>query len=34
MKERMKVPKKRPVADFLPTVTITAKNLATEEFEK
>ena len=30
MKERLDVPKNRPLADFLPTVTITAKNLATE----
>lgn len=30
MKEKLNVPKKRPLADFLPTVTITAKNLATE----
>jgi len=30
MKERLSVPKTRPLADFLPTVTITAKNLATE----
>ncbi len=30
MKEKLKVPKNRPMADFLPTVTITAKNLATE----
>jgi len=30
MKERMEVPDTRPLADFLPTVTITAKNLATE----
>lgn len=30
MKQRMSVPEKRPLADFLPTVTITAKNLATE----
>lgn len=30
MKEKLKVPKARPLADFLPTVTITAKNLATE----
>lgn len=30
MKNRMNVPKGRPLADFLPTVTITAKNLATE----
>jgi len=27
---RLDVPEKRPLADFLPTVTITAKNLATE----
>lgn len=30
MKNRLEVPKNRPLADFLPTVTITAKNLATE----
>ncbi len=30
MKSRMGVPKSRPLADFLPTITITAKNLATE----
>jgi DNA-damage-inducible protein D len=30
MKERLGVPQKRPLADFLPTITITAKNLATE----
>ena len=30
MKEKLLVPKSRPLADFLPTVTITAKNLATE----
>lgn len=30
MKHQLKVPKNRPVADFLPTITITAKNLATE----
>ncbi|MCE2706883.1 MAG: DNA damage-inducible protein D [Proteobacteria bacterium] len=30
MKEQLGVPKSRPLADFLPTVTITAKNLATE----
>lgn len=30
MKTRMNVPQSRPLADFLPTVTITAKNLATE----
>jgi DNA-damage-inducible protein D len=30
MKTRMEVPENRPLADFLPTVTITAKNLATE----
>lgn len=30
MKARMNVPAKKPLADFLPTVTITAKNLATE----
>lgn len=30
MKENLSVPKSRPLADFLPTVTIAAKNLATE----
>lgn len=30
MKNRLEVPEHRPLADFLPTVTITAKNLATE----
>jgi DNA-damage-inducible protein D len=30
MKERLEIPENRPLADFLPTVTITAKNLATE----
>lgn len=30
MKDRLNMPKNRPLADFLPTVTITAKNLATE----
>ena len=30
MKRRLDLPEKRPLADFLPTVTITAKNLATE----
>lgn len=30
MKERLGVANSRPLADFLPTVTITAKNLATE----
>lgn len=30
MKQQLNVPKARPLADFLPTVTITAKNLATE----
>lgn len=30
MKSRLEVPNKRPLADFLPTVTIAAKNLATE----
>ncbi len=30
MKAKLKVPKKRSMADFLPTITITAKNLATE----
>lgn len=30
MKEKLSVPSGRVLADFLPTVTITAKNLATE----
>ena len=30
MKNKLKVPQNRPIADFLPTITITAKNLATE----
>ncbi|MDP7181225.1 MAG: DNA damage-inducible protein D [Candidatus Woesearchaeota archaeon] len=30
MKKKLGVPKNRPMADFLPTITITAKNLATE----
>jgi DNA-damage-inducible protein D len=30
MKKRMKVPQSKPLADFLPTVTIAAKNFATE----
>ena len=30
MKSRLNMPKSRPLADFLPTITITAKNLATE----
>ena len=30
MKTKLAIPKERPLADFLPTVTITAKNLATE----
>jgi len=30
MKDKLRVPNARPLADFLPTVTITAKNLATE----
>lgn len=30
MKEKLGIPESRPLADFLPTVTITAKNLATE----
>jgi len=30
MKNKLKIPANRPMADFLPTVTITAKNLATE----
>jgi len=28
MKNKLKIPQKRPLADFLPTITITAKNLA------
>lgn len=30
MKKKLNLPKNRPLADFLPTVTIAAKNLATE----
>lgn len=30
MKKRLRIPNNRPLADFLPTITITAKNLATE----
>ena len=30
MKNKLNIPNKRPLADFLPTVTIAAKNLATE----
>ena len=30
MKEKLSMPSNRPLADFLPTVTIAAKNLATE----
>lgn len=30
MKNRLEIPEKRPLADFLPTVTIAAKNFATE----
>ena len=30
MKEHLGVQEKRPLADFLPTLTIAAKNLATE----
>lgn len=30
MKYRLNIPQKRPLADFLPTVTIAAKNFATE----
>ena len=30
MKNKLKLPQNRPIADFLPTITITAKNLATE----
>ena len=30
MKNKLKINPKRPLADFLPTITITAKNLATE----
>jgi len=30
MKDKLAIPQKRPLADFLPTVTIAAKNFATE----
>ena len=30
MKEKLNIPQNRPIADFLPTVTIAAKNFATE----
>ena len=30
MKSKLKIPERRPLADFLPTVTIAAKNFATE----
>ena len=30
MKQRLGIPENRPLADFLPTITITAKQLATE----
>ena len=30
IKRKLRIPHKRPLADFLPTITITAKNLATE----
>lgn len=30
MKSKLQIPQKRPLADFLPTITITAKNLAGE----
>ena len=30
MKNKLGVPQSKPLADFLPTITITAKNLATE----
>ncbi len=30
MKDKLGIPASRPLADFLPTITITAKNLATE----
>lgn len=30
MKEKLSIPENRPLADFLPTITVTAKNLATE----
>ncbi len=29
-KNKLKIPQNRPIADFLPTITITAKNLAIE----
>jgi DNA-damage-inducible protein D len=30
MKKKLGIPENRPLADFLPTITITAKQLATE----
>ncbi len=30
MKKKLNIPENKPLADFLPTITITAKNLATE----
>ena len=30
MKNKLKIPLHKPLADFLPTITITAKNLAAE----
>ena len=30
MKSKMRIPENRPLADFLPTITIKAKDLATE----
>ncbi len=30
MKQKLRIPERRPLADFLPTVTIAAKNFATE----
>jgi DNA-damage-inducible protein D len=30
MKKKLRIPQNRPLADFLPTITITAKQLATE----
>jgi len=30
MKKKLKIPENRPLADFLPTITITAKQLAAE----
>lgn len=30
MKNKLKIPKNRPIVDFLPTITITVKNFATE----